>query len=315
MTDAQVDDHAGEDEHNGVVHDRGGPDGAHGHDLGGPLPVDGIVEAVTQPVEEAAALHLLEVYRGEHETEEEEERLEDDDLGGVEDRALPGEEEDVPDHDHGQAAPERDARPADGEEPVGEHEEDPEREVDEGDGDLAEDGELVRHVHVDVLAEVAVAAAGVLHDPALGLAEVATAVHVGDAALDVGGVVPLHVEHRARALHTQFAAADLLGREGGHARSRRAEEGGVHGERPGDGGERRSPLSQERRLGRRFLSRVGGLGRRCHRSDAFDVVGVEGTAHGVLFNTWFSYSRFWLLLLDIDGSSLTLCGDWSSAKR
>ena len=87
---------------------------AYGHDLGAALPVHGVVQRVAQLVEEAAALHLLQVDGRQHQAEQEEQRLHDDDLLGVERRAMPRDEHDEAGHHHHQSPTKRDARPTDG---------------------------------------------------------------------------------------------------------------------------------------------------------------------------------------------------------
>jgi hypothetical protein len=161
VADAEVNDDAGEDEYDGVVHDGGGADGGHGHDLAGAPPGDGVIEGVADLVEEAATLHLLEVDGGEHETEEEVQRLPDQNALSVEGGSLSRGLEDVAVDDTGHASREGDARASDGEEPVGEHEEHPPGEVHKANGDLAEGGELVGDVDVGL---VELTAPGTLRD-------------------------------------------------------------------------------------------------------------------------------------------------------
>ena len=263
MTDAKIHNDTTEDEHDGIVHDGRRPDGTHGHNLGTALPADGIVEAVAELVEQSAALHLLEVDGGEHEAEEEEEGFHDDDALGVEDGTLTGHEEDVPPDDHGQTAAEGDARPADGEEPVGEHEEDPVGEVDDGDGPLAKGGELVGHVDVGVVAEDAVAAAGVLQDGVgagaggcrrvgAGSAQRSADVAQGrggiPAALQVGLGIVVHVEDGLGAGLAQFAGGLVPFGQGRNLGTRGSEEGGVDRHDDGDGDHGGTPLPREGRL-------------------------------------------------------------------
>ena len=265
MTDAKINNDTTEDEHDGIVHDGRRTNGTHGHNLGGTLPTDGIVEAVAQLVEQTAAFHLLEVDGGEHETKEEEQGFHDNDALGIEDGALSGHKEDVPPDDHGQTTAEGDAGPADGEEPVGEHEEDPVGEVDDGDGPLAKGGELVGHVDVGVVAEDAVAAAGVLHDGVGGggvggaqrSADVAKGRGGVPAALQVGLGIVVHVEDGLGPGLAQFAGGLVPFAEGGNLGTGRSEEGRIDGHDDGDGDHGGTPLACKGRLG---LDLFGGLG-------------------------------------------------------
>ena len=174
---------------------------------------------------------------------------------------------------HGEATAEGDAGPADGEKPVGEHEEDPVREVDDANGPLAELGEVPGHVDVSVVAEDAVAAAGILQHAALTLGEVAGA-EVPAAAAEGGGRT-LRLGH----LKGEDGGGPLLGQgpvgqmpvaELGDAGAGGPQKGGIHGKDAGHGQHGRAPLPQ----GRHGLPSRGGRGR-----GGFNVEGRHGT-HG-----------------------------------
>ena len=138
VADAKVDDDTGEDKHDRIVHDSGRSDGRHGHDLGRALPVDGIVQRVTELVKETSTFHLLNVDRGKHETKEQEERLHDNNLLSIEVRTMSSLLKDETPDNHGETTTESDTGTSDRKEPVGEHEEDPEGKVDERNRPLSE---------------------------------------------------------------------------------------------------------------------------------------------------------------------------------
>ena len=142
VSDAKIDDDAGEDEDDRVVHDSGGTNGRHGHDLGRSLPVHRVVKGVTKLVEETSTLHLFKIDGGKHETEKQEKRFHNDNSFSVETRSLSGDDKNVTEDNHGKSTSKSDTRTADRKEPVRKHEENPEGEVDDRDEDLSEDGEL-----------------------------------------------------------------------------------------------------------------------------------------------------------------------------
>mmetsp|Transcript_25128 Transcript_25128/g.51221 ORF Transcript_25128/g.51221 Transcript_25128/m.51221 type:complete len:239 (-) Transcript_25128:593-1309(-) len=126
----EVNNNTREDKHNRVIHHSCGPNGGHGHDLEGTLPVDRVIQRIPKFVKETTTLHLLKVDGGEHETKQKEEWLHDNNLFCIKPRAMTSDlKKETPDN-HGKPTPKSNTRTANGEEPVGKHQEHPEGKVD-----------------------------------------------------------------------------------------------------------------------------------------------------------------------------------------
>mmetsp|Transcript_10260 Transcript_10260/g.12962 ORF Transcript_10260/g.12962 Transcript_10260/m.12962 type:complete len:97 (-) Transcript_10260:368-658(-) len=83
--------------------------------------------------------------------------------------------EEISVHNHGKTSTEGDTGTTNWEEPIREHEENPEGEVDDGNRHLSESGEKVRDVLVGVFSEHTVTTACVFHYSSLGLRQIAAA--------------------------------------------------------------------------------------------------------------------------------------------
>mmetsp|Transcript_7276 Transcript_7276/g.10752 ORF Transcript_7276/g.10752 Transcript_7276/m.10752 type:complete len:239 (-) Transcript_7276:239-955(-) len=215
MTHTQVHNDSTEDKYDRIVHDSSGSNGGHQHDLPGSLPVDGIVEGIAELVEESSTFHLFQINGGQHESKKKKERLQNDDLLGVEHGSVSKRIEDESVNNHGKSATQSDSWTADGKEPVGEHEEDPEGEVDDGNGPLSKGGELIRHVLVHVVSKDTMAPACVLHDSTVGLGQITRSKVASHFAVEFGLFkVKVHGLDGGCAFGTEFSGEELFLIEG-----------------------------------------------------------------------------------------------------
>ena len=174
VANTQVNDDTREDEHDGIVHDSGRSNGGHGHDLSRSLPVDRVIKRLSKLVKESSTFHLLKVDRRQHEPKEQEERLHDDNALSIEEGTLVQLLEDESPDNHGKTSSESDTGSTDGEEPVGEHEENPESKVNQRDRNFSEKRELIRDIDVNVFAQISASATSVFLHTALFFGEVST---------------------------------------------------------------------------------------------------------------------------------------------
>mmetsp|Transcript_20399 Transcript_20399/g.38160 ORF Transcript_20399/g.38160 Transcript_20399/m.38160 type:complete len:568 (-) Transcript_20399:392-2095(-) len=162
VADAQIDNNTREDQDDRVVHDGSRSDGGHGHDLGRSLPVDRIIQGITELVKKSSTFHLLEVNGGKHETEKKEKRFQDDNSFGVKVRPVSSDLKDVTPYNHRKTTSKSNTGTSNRKEPVGEHEEDPVSKVNDRHRPLSKRRELVGNINVNIFSKVSVATASVL---------------------------------------------------------------------------------------------------------------------------------------------------------